>query len=53
MMGAIGSAGILGGVLVKTLFHPEGMTSIATAVGGTVALIAAMYFLLRLRPVEG
>jgi hypothetical protein len=51
MMGAIGSTGIIGVVLVKSLFHPEGMTSIATVVGGTLVLMAAMYFLLRLRPV--
>lgn len=52
MMGTIGSVGILGGVLAKTLFHPEGVTLALTAVGGTLALMAAMYFLLRLRRVE-
>ena len=53
MMGAIGSVGILGAVLAKTLFRPEGVILVSAAVGGTLVVMAAMYFFLRLRPVEG
>jgi hypothetical protein len=52
LMGAIGSVGILGAISTRTLFHLEGVMLGAAAVGGTLVLVAAMYFLLTLRRVD-